>query len=223
MWRDAATVAASAEAARSVRTDGAVSPELIGDVAPGAVAWLEVGGTGVDLPVMRAPEGDEGFYLEHDHTGADSDVGVPYVAPDARPDGPAVMAFGHHVALTGGSFTELFDLWRPERFAAIEHASARWTTPAGGACEFRPLCAARVDGGEELATALAAERTEVPREGLHALLGRTEAKAEGAEEALAKARRSLVLVTCASVVPGQSERTLVAFVSAEAPRDETHM
>ena len=215
--QDAASVAASAEAARSVRVDGRVEPGRIRECADDAVAWLEVGATSIDLPVMRAPLGDDTFYLEHDQTGAPSDVGVPYVEADAIADGPAVMAFGHHVALVGGSFTELFDLWEPRRFAEIAQAPTLWTTPEGGTTGYRPVLAARVESDDALARALAGARGSVPRAELHALLGRTKAKADGAEGLVDGARRVLMLVTCASVVPGQSERTVVVLASTREP------
>jgi hypothetical protein len=185
------------------------------------VAWLEVGATSIDLPVMRAPLGDEAFYLEHDQTGAPSDVGVPYVEADAIADGPAVMAFGHHVALVGGSFTELFDLWEPRRFAEVAQAPTLWTTPEGRTTEFRPVLAARIESDDALARALAGARGSVPRAELHALLGRTEAKADGAEGLVDGARRVLMLVTCASVVPGQRERTVVGLASTGEPSTAT--
>jgi hypothetical protein len=122
------------------------------------------------------------------------------------------------VALVGGSFTELFDLWEPRRFAEVSQAPTLWTTPEGGTTEYRPVLAARIESDDALARALAGARGSVPRAELHALLGRTEAKADGAEGLVDGARRVLMLVTCASVVPGQRERTVVVLASTGEPR-----
>lgn len=197
--------------------EGSVDLGALAARAPSAVAWVSVGGTGIDLPVCKAPADDPDFYLAHDQVGSTSRVGVPFIAPNADADDPVVMVFGHHLAVTGGSFSELFDMHRRDAFERIEGRQTIWTTQGQGELSFLPLCAIQVDKEDERAGSLAATFAPIPRDLLLEILASADARAKGGYDLLRSAKRCLSLVTCSSIIGGQRWRTVVVFVSEGRP------
>ncbi len=179
---------------------------------PSLCAWLAIDGAGIDFPVCQADASDPEYYLDHDPWGAPSRVGVPFVDADTNANAPHVMVYGHHLALTGGMFTPLFDCYRQERFdQVLGEARCRWTTTEKGKQSFLPLCALSVDKADGEARFFAATSGIDLRRWAAGMLKRSTARSKDAEELCAQGERFLTLVTCSSVFAGRRERTLVIF------------
>lgn len=106
-------------------------------VNPDIIAWVNVEGTAINYPIMRAPRDDPHYYLHHDIYRSYSVYGVPYVDTDA--DSSAVSAqqneqvfnaivYGHH--MDDGSMFSDFASYSDEAYAQ-DHAIVCLQTPAG--------------------------------------------------------------------------------------------
>lgn len=106
-------------------------------VNPDIIAWVNVEGTAINYPIMRAPRDDPHYYLHHDIYHSYSVYGVPYVDTDA--DSSAVSAqqneqvfnaivYGHH--MDDGSMFSDFASYSDEAYVQ-DHAIVCLQTPAG--------------------------------------------------------------------------------------------
>ena len=174
-----------------------------------AVAWVEVDGTDISLPVVEARADDRSYYLTHDIWGRPALEGTPFLDHRCGADGTHRLVYGHHLA-TGGQFSELQRTYEQEVFGRL--GTCHWHTPEKGATAMRPLCALRVDMryGQ-------IQTFDFPdSEGLHRWLSELEgaASARSVDAALlaSKAASALTLVTCSSDLAWQPWRTIVVFV-----------
>lgn len=100
-------------------------------VNPDIVAWVNVEGTKIDYPVMRAPRDDPDYYLHHDIYHTYSVYGVPYLDSDPSPNGNEAfnaIVYGHH--MDNGTMFSDFASYSEESYAR-EHAIVCFQTPLG--------------------------------------------------------------------------------------------
>lgn len=106
-------------------------------INPDIIAWVNVEGTAINYPIMRAPRDDPHYYLHHDIYRTYSVYGVPYVDADrdlssdqALQNGSVFNAivYGHH--MDDGSMFSDFASYSDEAYAQ-EHAVICLQTPAG--------------------------------------------------------------------------------------------
>lgn len=100
-------------------------------INPDIVGWVNIEGTSIDHPIMRASLNDPTFYLHHDIYRNYSVYGVPYLdASDTQSDLLTLNAivYGHH--MDNGSMFSDFASYNDESYAR-EHATAYLQTPAG--------------------------------------------------------------------------------------------
>ena len=92
------------------------------DVNPDIVGWITIPGTNVDAPIVRAPEDDPRFYLEHDVYGDPNFTGCPYLDADCCDRGllrcPNSVVFGHNMGWNQDLFGDL------ENYADAAYAAA---------------------------------------------------------------------------------------------------
>ena len=210
-----ATDAFVAETGRDLET-GAPSARVRSE-NPDVVAWLEVEGTGISLPVAHAVEEDRGFYLDHDVFGRPSAAGCPYLDARCSPAGPVLIVYGHRMGDTYRMFSDLGECYRKERFSRLGRAT--WTDPSGTSTQFEPAFALKVDSTwSGLDASPRAGGAAAAPDGLaHWLVAvskQADAKSREADSLCAGATRALVLVTCSSSVAGGPERTVAVFVFA---------
>lgn len=176
----------------------------------GAVAWVEVAGLGISLPVADGSRGNS-WYLSHDLWGSESALGCPFI--DARcesPDGPHVMVYGHHLAFTNLMFSPLHLCYRQHRFSEL--GTCTWST-ASGSRELVPLCSLSVDDHCQEVLRFSFSGEDGFHDWLSSMVSASSARAPDAAELARSAHRALTLVTCSSNRPGQPWRTLVLFVA----------
>ena len=100
------------------------------EVNPDIIAWVNIPGTRVNYPVVRASAEDPTFYLHHDIYGNYSAYGVPYLDADCvSTEVPAFNAiiYGHHMD-NGSMFSDLAQ-YSDESFAR-EHPYIYLQSPA---------------------------------------------------------------------------------------------
>lgn len=182
---------------------------------PECCAWLEVGGTTIDVPVMRATAEDPERWLYRGLDGAYSDVGTPYLDWRCSPDGRAMVVYGHRTLYESYLFHDLSGAFEQGAFDALGEAS--WETPAAGATAFEPLCSASVGMSDGRWQRYAFSGAAEMREWLAWAVARSSARAEGAEGLAAAAERCLVLVTCNGRPLYPETRTVTVFVTGEPP------
>lgn len=206
--------------ARVVREPGASTPgtsagvswQRVSETCPNAVAWLEVPGAGIDLPVMRPAPEDPGYYLTHSAGGLPSPAGAPFMPCESGPDNTHVVVYGHNLAGTGAMFSPLRTCHEQGEFVDVLAGGARWTTSVG-TTSFHPLCASVVGSDdEEVQRTYFSDGGEL-REWLRSRVASSTAVAGDAQAWVATAQRALTLVTCSSTTPGQPTRTVVTFVT----------
>lgn len=189
-----------------------VAWQRVSEACPDAVAWLEVPGAGIDLPVMRPTPEDPCFYLKHSAEGLPSPAGAPFMPCETDPDNTHALVYGHNLAGTGAMFSPLRTCHEQEKFADVLAGGTRWTTSAGE-ISFRPLCASVVRSDNAEVQRMSFANDEDLREWLRSRISSSTAVAEDARERAATAQRALTLVTCSSTTPGQPTRTVVTFVA----------
>jgi sortase B len=100
-------------------------------INPDIVGWVNIEGTNIDHPIMRAPLDDPTFYLRHDIYRNYSVYGVPYLDVDnIQGDLLTLNAiiYGHHMD-DGSMFSDLAS-YNDEAYAR-EHTTVCLQTPAG--------------------------------------------------------------------------------------------
>lgn len=176
----------------------------------GAVAWVEVEGTGISLPVADGSRGDT-WYLTHDLWGNESALGCPFVDPRCMsPNNAHVMVYGHHLAFTSYMFSPLRLCFRQDRFAGLGRC---WWTTSSGTCELAPLCSLSVDYRWQPIRRFSFADQDEFRAWLVSMVEASSARADDALERARDARRVVTLVTCSSIRPGQPWRTVVLFAA----------
>lgn len=174
--------------------------------------WLSVEGAGIDLPIMQASKQDPIYWLRHNLSGAWSIGGVPFI--DARTNGDAahVLVYGHNMGSVGGMFTSLHDAWQQSRFDAVLSGGATWETKTQGATKLMPLCALKVDENYQPIQRFVWNSIEEYRDWLKGIAASANSRSYEWEELVSRATRDVTLVTCSSVISGQTGRTIVIFV-----------
>lgn len=176
---------------------------------PEVAAWLTVGNTDIDYPVMQpADSRPEEFFLHHDPWGNPSDTGTPYLQPGSGADGPHSLVLGHHLAANGQMFTPLAKTYRQEEFEGIGNLT--WERP-GGTVTLHPVCALSVDASYPDIQRYQFKDTGDLRGWLRGICEQASAKSSDWEARASSASRVVTLVTCSSDLAGQPERTLTVF------------
>lgn len=179
---------------------------------PDFVAWLEVEGTPISLPVVQPPpEKPRDWYLTHNAEGAWDALGCPYL--DARTDvrGRNLLVFAHHRFGSDLMFSPLVGAQRKEVFDSL--GSARLSMPDGSIWSFRPLCALEVDASFQAIQRFSFPGRSEFRCWLSDLAKEASTESEEANALIRSAERVLTLVTCSSPIPGQRWRTIVIFAA----------
>lgn len=152
MWRDkeAAMPAPSPLAEEQRAEDGypVVDWAYWQHANPDVIAWMTIPGTGVDLPIVQAPQDDPDFYLSHDVAKNRNANGCPYLDAACAENGfrsRNCVVFGHNMD-DGGMFSELAGYSDP--FFAAEHPAILLQGP-GWRLELAPAMVGVVDASEE--------------------------------------------------------------------------
>ena len=93
------------------------------------IGWIQIPGTGIDQPIVQAPEWDHQYYLNHDVYGSWNFFGCPYLdaeSPHGLESWNAVIV-GHNITYPPAIFHDL-ELY-PDRDFASEHLEAYLYTP----------------------------------------------------------------------------------------------
>lgn len=177
---------------------------------PDIAAWLSVQGTPIDYPVMvAAADKPEDYYLTHDAWGGETSVGCPFIGEGSSASGPHTLVYGHHVGTTSKQFTPVSRAFEQEVFDGL--GACAWELPDGEGRVLEPLCALEVDAGFEAIQTYEFDGSQAFRSWLRGLCGQASARSAAWESRCATAEKAVTLVTCSSVVAGQSGRTLVVF------------
>lgn len=88
-----------------------------------------------------------------------------------------------------------------------------WCTPDGQTTRFHPLCASVVDKDDADIQRFDFDNCTDFRQWLGESLSRSSARNDSAVTFAANATRAITLVTCASDLGGQRERTVMTFVA----------
>ena len=180
---------------------------------PSVVAWCRVNGTSIDLPVCQASDEDPAFWLTHDLWGGESPAGTPYVDHRATASSRHLLCYGHHLAGTGGMFSDVYRCHEQDEFDGVLSGGLVWSTPDGGELRMRTLCASTQDMAFGDVQRFDFESTGEFRSWLDGMCNRSTAKVTDAGKLASSASRAITLVTCSSDLTGQRDRTLVTFVA----------
>lgn len=122
-------VTANPNSKEQVSEENPVDWEYWKSVNPAVVGWVKVPGTGVDLPVVEAPEDDPQYYLSHDVYGEWNYYGCPYIDAGCKNGlmSPNVVIYGHNMAVGNPMFAELENYHSQEY--AEEHREIVLYTP----------------------------------------------------------------------------------------------
>ena len=139
------------EQERAVSAYGELSEEKSPDVVPDAidwdallatnpslVAWCRVEGTSIDLPVCQATDEEPTFWLSHDFWGDESTAGTPYVDHRTSATSRHVLCYGHHLAGTGGMFSDVYRCHEQGEFDRWLMGDLVWSTPDGMTTRLHP-------------------------------------------------------------------------------------
>ena len=107
----------------------AIDWEYWHEVNADIVAWLEIPGTAVNTPVVKAPTDDPGFYLSHDVYGGWNYCGCPYVDAGCANgvESWSVVISGHNITFPSGVFHDI-ERYHDPAFAK-EHETLNLHTP----------------------------------------------------------------------------------------------
>lgn len=206
--------ALSVWAVSSVRTPaGQLSPPLQEDCAtidwdalmevnPDIVGWIEIEGTNVSQPIVRANADDPEFYLKHALDGSWHYAGTPYLDASCTAgllDSQLSLVYGHH--LNDGSVFSDLALYADEGFLK-RHQEIAVRTPEHDVT-YRVIAARKVDASAENSV-VEFPSTASLREWLAGQLEIADARLAGDFAT----NRVLALVTC-SYGTFKNERTIV--------------
>lgn len=204
--RDPARTAAAAAATTAGPDWEALKAEY-----PGIVAWLRVGGTTIDLPVMQPCGGQaDDWYLTHAPDGSESGEGSAYLDRRAEADSGHRLVFGHHMAGTDRMFSAVSKAYGQGSFDGL--GDMTWSTPGGGDLTLRPAFAMSVDKQYAAIQRFSFADGVDMRAWLGGLAGDASARADDVDGIVASAGAAVTLCTCSSDRAGQRARTLVTFV-----------
>ena len=175
-----------------------------------ACAWLRVGETTVDVPVVVADGRDPDAWLYTDFWGQPSETGVPYLDHRCDPEGCVMVVYGHRTAYESYLFHDVSPLFDQAALDAV--GLATWEIPEG-TTTFEPLCAASVDRGDARWQRFSFLGADELRTWLAWTCGEAGAVRAGAAELAATAERALVLVTCNGRAFYPQTRTIAVFVA----------
>lgn len=190
------------------QTDGS-SGSLLSSLPQEAVAWVTVEGANIDLPVASGAKGFT-WYLSHDLWDRESQLGCPFLDPRCPSEcATNVIAYGHHVTLTGAMFSPLHNCYRQQYFDRLEDCV--WTTRTQTA-SLLPFCALSVDKDfQDIVRFSFTDQDEFHR-WLLDISSVSTAHCPDVHDRVLHAERAVTLVTCSSNLSGQRWRTLVLFV-----------
>jgi hypothetical protein len=163
--------------------------------------------------VCQATDEDPGWWLAHDLWSEESPAGVPYIDHRTYADAWHVICYGHHLPVTGGMFSEIYQCYDQTEFDRVLTVDLLWSTPMGGTVRLRPLCAMRQDMSYEQIQRFDFEDDGSFREWLETIIDDSTARVSGDEGLVARASRAVSVVTCSSDLPGQRDRTILVFVA----------
>ena len=186
-------------------------------INPATAAWLAVGGTAIDLPVVTTKnEEEQDWYLSHDLWGQPSASGTPFMDWRCKgADGRHVCAYAHHMTSTSGMFSQLQGVYEQGAFDAL--GTLLWETP-DGAAQASPLCALRVDASWQEIQRFDWDAAAVGRDNpgfaswLEDVARQADALSPNATALLRTVTRCFTLVTCSSGFARQRWRTLALWV-----------
>lgn len=181
---------------------------------PEVAAWVSVANTDVDYPVMLPSEDKPAdWYLRRDLWGDYSLAGTPYLERGTTATTPHSLVFGHHMASTGGMFTQLADDWDQGRFDEI--GDLTWETPDGASRDLVPLFSMKVNKWYQPIQRTDLSDTTQLRSWLREVGADAWATADDWQGKADRATKAVTLVTCASAIADRDTRTVTVFVSLE--------
>ena len=179
------------------------------------VAWVEVDGTSIALPVVAPRTHSVEWYMDHDLWGNWSTLGclVLSQAPvegSVASQGRAVV-FGHHLSGTTLMLSDLADCWQQGRFDEL--GSCWWCEPDGTVLRLAPVFATRTDATDVLYLEQPEERPATDW-----LSAAQEQASARSSEPLANGDTPFVLsfVTCSSELARLDGRCAVTFACASS-------
>lgn len=179
---------------------------------PDLAAWVTVEGTSIDSPVMKAPDDDSEFYLDHGPDREEDSIGCPYIDPRTTADGPYTIVYAHRAWGTNG-FSEISDAHTQETFDGI--GDCVWSTPDGGVKRLRKLCSARVPADDATTQTFEWSSDLARRLWVGTVVRNASVKVDGAEDFANHARKTVTLVTCSEREPGQPWRCVTTFAEVD--------
>lgn len=116
------------------------------------VAWVEVDGTSIALPVVAPRTHSVEWYMDHDLWGNWSTLGC-LVLSQAPVEGSVAskgraVVFGHHLSGTTLMLSDLADCWQQDRFDEL--GTCWWCEPDGTTLRLAPVCAERTGATDAL-------------------------------------------------------------------------
>lgn len=179
---------------------------------PDTVAWLNVEGTSMDVPVMQTGKDNPDYYLYHDFWGKESDTGCPFLGAGYNADGTTMQVYGHCTIYNSYMFHDISDKYYQNNFNSL--GKATWSTPTSlSTATFAPLCAASVSMNDSRWQIPTDANIQEARDWAVWACQSASAKTDKAEETAKKADRILALVTCNGWGWHSRTRTVVVYAS----------
>lgn len=179
-------------------------------INPDVAAWVTIGNTPIDYPVMQpGKDKPEGYYLHHDMWGNRSSVGTPYLEDGSTAEGQHSLVYGHHLGMTQKMFSPVSQTYKQDVFDGL--GDMTWDTPEG-THHLVPLFAMKVDMSYQPIQEYSFKDDAKMHEWLTALSKDASAFSEGWEDKAAHAKKVVTTVACSSLIAGQRPRTLTVFV-----------
>ncbi len=198
------------DATAGLTSDGGVDWDALRATNPDVVAWVRVGGTPIDRPVLQSSDDEpDDWYLTHRLDGSYSSEGSAFLDVRARAGSGARLVFGHHMGDTGLVFSSVAKAYRQDVFDSL--GEMWWCTPEGGTLTLRPVMAMSVDASYAAIQRFGFATEGEMREWLGELMADATATSSDAGDVIASATDVVTLCTCSSDRSGQRARTLVVF------------
>ena len=191
----------------------AIDWDALRDVNPDVIGWVDVEGTNVSQPVVRAGADDPGFYLTHAIDGSRHYAGTPYLDSSCTAgllDSQVSLVYGHH--LVDDSMFSQLALFTDQAFLE-RHGEVRVRTPEHDV-SYRVIAARKVDASAERSVT-AFPSTASLREWLSGELAAADSRLSGDFAT----NRVLELVTC-SYGTFANERTAVYAIPVTCDGEE---
>ena len=179
-------------------------------INPDVAAWVTIGNTPIDYPVMQpGKDKPEGYYLHHDMWGNRSSVGTPYLDDGSTAEGQHSLVYGHHLGMTQKMFSPVSQTYKQDVFDGL--GDMTWDTPEG-THHLVPLFAMKVDMSYQPIQQYEFKDDAEMHEWLETLSKDASAFSDGWQDKAAKAKKIVTTVACSSLIAGQRPRTLTVFV-----------